>query len=154
MYARNEDKLLCCPFCDRVEEHANTLYYHIKREHEKKFDYECKYCEYKTYSKSILDQHIKNKHPEKLINHTSSQNLLKNYSCPICNTESTSKGNLKTHIARNHATWIQEYKPNKSCQHCTTQLKSATSYYYHCLSCIPVPDSGKNVYEQFKKSIK
>lgn len=150
MYIRNEHDELCCPFCDRKEEHANTLYYHIKRDHDKKFDHPCKHCDHKTYSKSLLDQHIKNKHPESL-----SSNQIKTFDCVFCSTKSSSKGNLRTHIARTHAPWIQEHKTNKLCQSCGCLQKSSTSYYYHCITCVK-PKEGEfiNQYEMITKAIK
>jgi|APCry1669189034_1035192.scaffolds.fasta_scaffold83512_2 hypothetical protein len=154
IYERNNDGKVCCPFCDHVEVNANTLHYHIKRKHDKIFDHPCPYCIDKAfYSKSNLDQHIKTAHPENLINHTTSHAMLKNYDCPFCDIKSSSKGNLKTHIARNHAPWINEYRPNKPCQHCTATTKSATSYYYHCIKCVPVPTEHINVENLINKAL-
>jgi hypothetical protein len=161
MYTRNNNNEICCNLCNLVVsgDKASTMHYHIKRQHQERLDHVCKYCDnYKTYQKSLLDQHIKNNHGDKLILHTQSINMLKSYDCPFCPVKSTNKGNLKTHLARNHADWIEEYRPNKCCQHCGAggkdgkAAKSATSYYYHCLTCVPSTDNA--VSEKIKMALK
>ena len=112
MYTRNNNNEICCNLCNLVvpADKASTMHYHIKRQHQERLDHVCKYCDnYKTYQKSLLDQHIKNNHGDKLILHTQSLNMLKSYDCPFCPVKSTNKGNLKTHLARNHAKWIAVY---------------------------------------------
>jgi hypothetical protein len=161
MYTRNNNNEICCNLCSKVVAPGkeSTMHYHIKRQHQERLDHVCKYCDnYKTYQKSLLDQHIKNNHADKLILHTQSINMLKSYDCPFCPVKSTNKGNLKTHLARNHANWIEEYRPNKFCQHCgaggkdNKAAKSATSYYYHCLTCVPATDN--EVSEKIKLALK
>ena len=161
MYTRNNNNEICCNLCNLVvpADKASTMHYHIKRQHQERLDHVCKYGDnYKTYQKSLLDQHIKNNHADKLILHTQSINMLKSYDCPFCPVKSTNKGNLKTHLARNHAEWIETYHANKCCQHCGAggkdgkAAKSATSYYYHCLDCVPSTDNA--VSEKIKLALK
>ena len=159
---RNNQNEICCNKCSYIlpaDSPTSTMFYHNKRVHEKTMDHVCKYCDnYSTYQKGLLDQHIKNNHADKLILHTQSVAMLKNYDCPFCPVKSTNKGNLKTHLARNHADWIEEYRPNTCCQHCGAggkdgkAAKSATSYYYHCLTCVPSPDGA--VAEKIKAALK
>jgi len=150
-YERNEKGEICCPHCNVTKNAVNTMYYHIKREHTKNFDHQCDHCEYKTYSKSILDQHVRNQHHDKITIDNVSTETMRTFSCPFCKEAPTTKGNLIQHIARNHATYISDYKTNKNCQHCTKELKSAPSYYYHCLKCIPATPELK---ERIEKAIK
>lgn len=83
----------------------------------------CQFCNKKFKSKSCLDKHMKNKHPNfeekkvicdicfviiginSLEDHKKrqhSEKLKKTYACKFCNYESERKSNLKTHLKRIH----------------------------------------------------
>ena len=148
-YIRNENGHYVCPHCNKVTEHQNTMYYHIKKQHQKDLPFTCTRCSntpkflqkssYLCHLATIHENDPKLTEKEKIVLGCEENSFTKiSYSCPAegCKHTTHTKANIKVHYARTHAKdWIPSYVSGEPCKHCDENYSSSTAYYYHSLEC-------------------
>lgn len=147
-YIRLENGHFQCPHCPKVCSKQNTMYYHIKKTHDRDFRFECTHCVKapKFVQKSAYLQHIAVCHPE-IAEENSEANPYAGVSwgCahPDCTHTTKTKANILVHFARTHCKdWIPAFTKDISCKQCTKTFASSTAYFYHSISCVkPIPDA-------------
>lgn len=137
-YSKNEEGQFICPHCNYTAKYQSTMHYHLKK-HEGALPHACTHCKMRFLQKSLLDIHIKARHPQ--------ANEKKDYvECPVpnCGYKDIRKANCVIHFARIHLREIVDKLKVKTteenaicqCSKCNKNFKSATHYYYHSASCI------------------
>jgi hypothetical protein len=138
-YTRNADGLFVCPHCKIVKNKQNTMYYHIKREHEEDLPFTCAKCptETKFLQKSSYLHHLATHHPEDPHPSESEKNMYAavEYPCSACDHISHTKANTRIHFARTHSDWVPAYSKQSPCSGCSKQFQSSSAYLYHALQC-------------------
>jgi len=139
-YIRNAAGHFVCPHCEKVTEKQNTMYYHIKKNHEKDLPYSCKLCdaEPRFLQKSSYLHHLATSHPDHCDGEENPYAGIK-FSCPFegCTHSTHTKANLQIHFARNHCkSWIPTYTKDTTCTVCKRDFNSSSAYLYHCISCL------------------
>ena len=138
-YIRNSEGHYVCPHCDKVTEKQNTMYYHIKKNHDKDLPFECKVCEScpKFLQKSAYMHHMATNHPD-----VASPDGEKNpyagveFNCPSCEHKTHTKSNMLIHYARTHCkVWIPSFSKKTNCSGCSKSFASSSAYYYHSIAC-------------------
>lgn len=138
-YLKNADGDFVCPHCKVVKKKQNTMHYHIKRQHEQNFPYECKQCEDspKFLQKSSYLHHLATNHPENP--HPSekdkNQYATVQFSCPSCTHTTHTKSNIAIHFVRTHCSWIPPYAKEEACSNCKKEFRSSSAYLYHAFTC-------------------
>lgn len=137
-YIRNTAGHFVCPHCDKVTEKQNTMYYHIKKNHEKDLPFECTHCEDKPrfLQKSSYFHHLATHHADVCCDNPYAG---VKYTCPFseCDHSTHTKANLLIHFARTHCkSWIPAFSKDSSCKQCSKDFNSSSAYLYHCASCL------------------
>ena len=139
-YTKNEQGEYICPHCNYTAKHQSTMHYHLKK-HEGALPHACSHCKMRFVQKSLLDLHIKARHPQA----TEKKEYVE---CPVpnCGYKDIRKANCVIHFARIHLREIVDKlkgKPSNKeekavcvCTKCDKSFKSATHYYYHAATCI------------------
>ena len=124
-YIRVSDTLYQCIYCDKVEHHQSTMYYHVMQTHLHKMNYQCETCKKEFIQKSQYEKHVRVVHEKQY-----------DFPCSECKELFDTNGNRKIHIARTHAPWIPRYiNATTPCKSCGLCYKSSTAYLYHALDC-------------------
>jgi hypothetical protein len=147
-YIKNNDGSFVCPHCDFTAKHQSTMHYHLKN-HEGALPHPCKHCKARFLQRSLLDLHIRSRHPESL-------EKKETFKCPCegCKYEDIRKGNRLIHFLRVHFTKYVEMLKEVSkqndkeitCKKCKNSFKSNTQFIYHSNKCIE-PDVTHNDYK-------
>ena len=97
-YTRNTDGHFVCPHCNVVKNKQNTMHYHIKRNHEKNFPFECKQCsenpkflQRSSYLHHLATNHPENPHPTET---EKNQYATTEFACPCCTHKTHTKANV------------------------------------------------------------
>lgn len=138
-YIRNADGHYVCPHCPKVCEKQNTMYYHMKKNHENDLKYECKLCtdcpkfmQKSGFLHHLATVHPDNPHPGEEKNPYASVK----HDCPECDHTTHTKSNLLIHYARTHCkTWIPTYSKTDPCPGCRKTFASSSAYLYHAIGC-------------------
>jgi hypothetical protein len=143
-YIRDESGAFVCPHCDKKCDKQNTMYYHIKKNHQQDFKFVCEHCpDGKFVQKSAYLQHIATNHPE-CADEEANPYASVSFSCPHegCDHSAKTKANIVVHFARSHCKdWIPAYSKKDCCKGCEKEFASSTAYLYHAVGCIkPVPE--------------
>ena len=133
--------MFTCTDCTFTTLNQSTMHYHY-RNHEGTLTHECKECDKKFLQKSVLDLHIQSRHSKE-------PEIKKEYKCECCSYSDLRKGNLGIHFARIHLKDITDKMKKKStvpdtvaqCDSCSKSFKSMTLFYYHCASCVRLPET-------------
>ena len=144
-YIRDESGAFLCPHCDKKCEKQNTMYYHIKKNHQQDFKFVCEHCtEGRFVQKSAYLQHIAVNHPE-CADEEENPYASISFSCPHegCDHHAKTKANIIVHFARTHCRdWIPTYSKKGCCKGCDKEFASSTAYLYHAVNCIkPIPEN-------------
>jgi hypothetical protein len=139
-YTRNTDGNFVCPHCNVVKNKQNTMHYHIKRNHEKNFPFECKQCsenpkflQRSSYLHHLATNHPENPHPTET---EKNQYATTEFACPCCTHKTHTKANVIIHYARTHCNeWIPSYAKDTNCTGCMKTFHSSSAYLYHSVSC-------------------
>lgn len=140
-YVRNDAGHFVCPHCSVVKEKQNTMYYHIKKNHEKDFPFECTHCDThpKFLQKSAYLHHLATMHAD-IPDPEGEKNPYAGieFSCPSDGCEHTThtKANMMIHYIRNHCKdWIPSFAKGAACTCCKGEFGSSSAYYYHAAQC-------------------
>jgi len=138
-YLKNKDGDFVCPHCNVVKKKQNTMHYHIKRNHEQDFPYECKQClnvpkflQRSSYLHHLATNHPENPHPTET---EKNQYAAIQYSCPSCKHATHTKANIVIHYVRTHCPGIPSYSKDP-CTGCKKTFRSSSAYLYHAYSCL------------------
>ena len=139
-YTRNSEGCFVCPYCNEIKRKQNTMHYHIRREHEQDFPFQCKQCENQprflqksSYLHHLATVHKENPHPN---DQEKNQYATVMFHCPSCEHSTHTKANTMIHFARSHCPWIPSYTKNEPCKGCTKVFQSSSAYLYHATSCL------------------
>lgn len=137
-YHKNDNGEFICQHCQFTARYQSTMHYHLMN-HEGALPHCCKVCDHRFLQKSLLDTHMKSKHPETL-------ETKETFKCPFkgCEFESIQKVNCISHFMRIHLkeqTNSLKCKPTDdtcvvSCKACSKNLKSMPSFYSHVSKCV------------------
>ena len=138
-YIKNAAGHYACPHCDKVTEKQNTMYYHIKKNHDNNLPFECKHCEAhpKFLQKSAFLHHMATMHVD-APNPEGEENPYAGieFACPTCDHKTHTKANMLVHYARTHCKdWVPAFAKKTSCTGCSKEFASSTAYYYHSTVC-------------------
>lgn len=139
-YMRNADGHYVCPHCGKVTEKQNTMYYHMKKNHENDLKFECKKCEAcpKFLQKSAYLHHLASVHPEDPHPSLAEKNPYADriFTCPCCPHTAHAKANVVIHFARSHCkSWIPAFAKGEECTGCHKSFASSSAYLYHSVTC-------------------
>ena len=138
-YVKNEAGHYVCPHCGKVTEKQNTMYYHIKKNHENDLPFECKVCEAhpKFLQKSAFQHHMATMHPDApCADGEKNPYAGIEFCCPSCDLKTHTKANLLIHYARSHSKdWIPAFAKKSACTKCEKEFASSSAYYYHAVTC-------------------
>jgi hypothetical protein len=136
-YIRNSAGQFVCPHCDKLTDKQNTMYYHIKKIHDKDLPFECKLC---TTNPKFLQKSGYLHHMATI--HSDSQSEEENpyagisFSCPDCKHTTHTKANMIIHYARTHCKeWVPAFTKETPCTGCSKAFASSSAYLYHSLGC-------------------
>ena len=148
-YIRNAEGHFVCPHCPKVTEKQNTMYYHIKKNHEKDLPFECKRCadcprflQRTSYLHHLATIHAEDPHP--VTESSCTEDVKKednpyagvSFTCPCCEHSTHTKANILIHFARTHCKeWIPSYEKGSSCSGCNKEFASSSAYLYHAPAC-------------------
>lgn len=147
-YIKNDDGNFVCQHCGAIKTRQNSMHYHIKK-HMEELDHICKICNKAFLQKQTLDLHIRSKHPESIKSDKNNDDE-KKFQCPFenCTFKALTKGNCIIHSLRTHfQDEIKEIMTVKndtksiSCNECNKEFFSSSAFYYHCKSCISLPNN-------------
>ena len=144
-YQKNANDEFVCPHCQVVKKKQNTMHYHIKRDHEKDFPYDCKQCPNKPkfLQRSSYLHHLATNHPD--TPHPSERDANPyakiQFSCPSCEHKTHTKSNLAIHFVRTHCPSIPNYTKDDPCVNCQKVFRSSSAYLYHASTCFHAQES-------------
>ena len=153
-YIRNSDGHFVCPHCTKITEKQNTMYYHIKKTHEKDLPFVCTRCDdnprflqKSSYLHHLATNHADDPHPScagsgddtcsaaldvKIDNPYAGVK----FACPCCEHTTHTKANAQIHFARSHCKdWVPAYNKSCPCTGCGKEYASSSAYLYHAPGC-------------------
>lgn len=149
-YIKNDEGIFVCPHCDFTAKHQSTMHYHLKN-HEGALPHPCKHCKARFLQRSLLDLHVRSRHPEVL-------EKKETFKCPCagCDYEDIRKGNRLIHFLRVHfAKYVESLKETLktndkhiTCKKCKDSFKSNTQFIYHAKNCIE-PEETHEYYKSW-----
>lgn len=83
-----------CPICAKIFKNQRDITLHIQRIHERRKDYECDLCDYRSYKKFDMMLHLRNIH----MKGSSDQKVL----CQRCGRKMRNNSDLRRHIQKQH----------------------------------------------------
>jgi len=136
-YIKNDSGAYVCPHCPKVCEKQNTMYYHIKKNHEQDLPFECTDCNQKFLQRTSFLHHLATIHPDKpTVGNEANPYAGVSYDCPFCDHSTHTKANTLIHVARVHfKSWIPAFSKTESCKCCQKSFASSSAYLYHSITC-------------------
>jgi len=143
-YIRNADGHFVCPHCGEIKEKQNTMYYHIKKNHDEDLPFVCKKCDDspRFLQKTAYLHHLAAIHPEcPTEDNEVNPYAGVEYACPFtgCSHKTHTKANTLIHFARNHSkSWIPSFSKDDGgkCSGCAKDFASSSAYLYHSVTCL------------------
>ena len=97
-------------------------------------EFQCKKCEFKSSSDTLMKRHTKNTHESKTIFEEVTTNIRKRFTCKICQFKTTNENTLKAYKEKIHQNKNSGEKANSKrihCDNCNKKFNKAETFERH-----------------------